>query len=301
MIDPKLLGRFQADPRKFRLKDHDPAWAGDKTMRELSGDDLKARAQDYIRESLDELSKEQERLWAQDQHSVLLVLQAMDAAGKDGLIKHVMSGLNPQGCSVHSFKKPSDEELDHDFLWRCYQRLPPRGEICIFNRSYYEEVLVVRVHPEYLGAQRLPGLKKVNGKFWERRYESIRDFEKHISRNGCTVLKFFLNVSRQEQKKRFLERLNEPDKNWKFSDQDVKERAYWDQYMEAFEDAIRATSTDEAPWHVIPADHKWIARALVAGIVTKAIRDLPLEIPKVSDERRKALDEARRQLEAETP
>jgi PPK2 family polyphosphate:nucleotide phosphotransferase len=199
---------------------------------------------------------------------------------------------------VHGFKKPSEEELDHDFLWRCYRRLPARGEIGIFNRSYYEEVLVVRVHPEYLGGQRLPGLK-VNKKFWENRYESIRDFEKHISRNGCTVLKFFLNVSREEQKKRFMERLNEPDKNWKFSEQDVKERGHWDAYMESFEEALRATSTDRAPWYVIPADHKWIARSLVAGIIARTIRALPLEIPQVSPERRKALDEARRQLEAE--
>ncbi len=254
-----------------------------------------------MRETLEELSNEQDRLWAQDQHSILVVLQAMDAAGKDGLIKHVMSGLNPQGCSVHGFKKPSEEELDHDFLWRCYQRLPPRGEIGIFNRSYYEEVLVVRVHPEYLAGQRLPGLKKVNDKFWKQRYESINDFEKHIARNGCTVLKFFLNVSREEQKKRFLERLDEPDKNWKFSEQDVKERAHWDAYMAAFEDAIRATSTAHAPWYVIPADNKWVARALVAGILTQVIRDLPIEIPKVSPERRKALEEARRQLEAEKP
>jgi PPK2 family polyphosphate:nucleotide phosphotransferase len=300
MIDTKLLDSFLVKPKGFRLKNCDPAWAGDKRMRALSSDELKEQAQQYVFETLEELAEEQERLWAQDQHSVLVVLQAMDAAGKDGLIKHVMSGLNPQGCRVHGFKKPSDEELDHDFLWRCYQRLPARGEIGIFNRSYYEEVLVVRVHPEYLGGQRLPGLK-VNNKLWEHRYESIRDFEKHISRNGCTVLKFFLNVSREEQKKRFFERLNEPDKNWKFSDQDVKERAHWDAYMESFEEALRATSTKRAPWYVIPADHKWIARSLVAGIIARTIRALPLEIPQVSPERRKALDEARRQLEAEKP
>lgn len=301
MIDPKILDSFLVKPKKFRLKDCDPAWDGGKALRELSGDELKERAQEYVRATLEELSKEQDRLWAQDQHSVLVVLQAMDAAGKDGLIKHVMSGLNPQGCRVHGFKKPSEEELDHDFLWRCYQRLPPRGEIGIFNRSYYEEVLVVRVHPEYLGGQRLPGLKKVNDKFWQQRYESINDFEKHIARNGCTVLKFFLNVSREEQKKRFLERLDEPEKNWKFSEQDVKERAHWGEYMTAFEEAIHATSTAHAPWYVIPADNKWIARALVAGILTQAIRDLPIEIPKVSAERRQALEESRKQLEAEKP
>ena len=300
MIDTKLLDQFLVDPKKFRLKDCNPAWADDKSMRDLSGDELKAKAQEAVRKSLEALTIEQERLWAQDQHSVLIVLQAMDAAGKDGLIKHVMSGLNPQGCAVHSFKKPSDEELDHDFLWRCYNRLPARGEIGIFNRSHYEEVLVVRVHPEYLGGQRLPGLK-VNEKFWERRYESIRDFEKHVSRNGCTILKFFLNVSREEQKKRFLERLDNPEKNWKFSEQDVKERAHWDKYMEAFEAALRATSTKRAPWYVIPADNKWIARSLVAGIIAKTIRDLPLETPTVSPERKRAFAEARLQLENEKP
>lgn len=303
MIDQKLFDRFRVNPKKFRLKDCDPAWQGDKAMRDLSGDELKERARESIARSLEELNEEQERLWAQDEHAVLVVLQAMDAAGKDGLIKHVMSGLNPQGCRVHSFKRPSEEELDHDFLWRCMQRLPARGEIGIFNRSYYEEVLVVRVHPEYLKGQRLPGLTgggKVNGKFWDRRFESINGFEKHLARNGYTILKFFLNVSRAEQKKRFLERLDEPEKNWKFSEQDVRERAHWDQYMAAFEDALEATSTRHAPWYVIPADHKWIARALVAGIITKAIRDLPLAIPVVSPERKAAFEEARKQLEGET-
>ena len=298
MIDTKVLDQFLVRPKKFRLADCDPAWAGDKTMRELSGGELKQHAQELVRRNLEELSAEQERLWAQDQRGVLIVLQAMDAAGKDGLIKHVMSGLNPQGCRVHGFKKPSEEELDHDFLWRCYQRLPARGEIGIFNRSYYEEVLVVRVHPEFLGAQRLPELK-VNGRFWERRYESIRAFEKHLARNGYTILKFFLNVSREEQKKRFLERLDNPEKNWKFSEQDVKERALWPQYMEAFQDALRATSTKQAPWYVIPADNKWIARSLVAGIITRTIRDLPLEIPKISPVQQKAFAEARQQLENE--
>jgi PPK2 family polyphosphate:nucleotide phosphotransferase len=298
MIDPKLLDGFLVKPKKFRLKDCDPSWAGDKAIRELSGEQLKARAQDYVRGTLEELSKQQDRLWAQDQHSVLVVLQAMDAAGKDGMIKHVMSGLNPQGCRVESFKKPSDQELDHDFLWRCYTRLPARGEIGIFNRSHYEEVLVVRVHPEYLGAQRLPELK-VNNKLWKHRYESIRDFEKHLARNGYTILKFFLNVSREEQKRRFLERLDTPEKNWKFSEQDVKERVHWDAYMAAFEEALRATSTPYAPWYVIPADHKWIARSLVAGIITKAIRALPLRIPKVTAERKKVLEAARQQLDGE--
>ena len=298
MIDSKLLDRFLVKPKKFRMKDCDPSWTSDKSLRELSGDELKTQAQESVRETLEELSQQQERLWAQDQHSVLVVLQAMDAAGKDGMVKHVTSGLNPQGCSVESFKKPSEDELDHDFLWRCYTRLPARGEIGIFNRSHYEEVLVVRVHPEYLGAQRLPDLK-VNAKFWQRRYESIRDFEKHLARNGYTILKFFLNISRDEQKKRFLERLDNPEKNWKFSDQDVKERAHWDEYMKAFEDALRATSTSHAPWYVIPADHKWVARSLVAAIIAKAIRNLPLEIPKLSPARKTAFAEARQQLENE--
>ena len=300
MIETKVLDQFRVRPKKFRLADCDPAWAGDKAMRELSGNQLKQHAQELLRKNLEELSVEQERLWAQDQRAVLVVLQAMDAAGKDGLIKHVMSGLNPQGCSVHGFKKPSEEELDHDFLWRCYQRLPARGEIGIFNRSYYEEVLVVRAHPEYLGAQRLPEAK-VNGRFWKHRYQSICDFERHLARNGYTILKFFLNVSREEQKKRFIERLNNPEKNWKFSEQDVKERAFWPRYMEAFEDALRATSTKQAPWYVIPADHKWIARSLVAGIITQVIRELPLEIPKIPPARQKAFAEARRQLESEKP
>ena len=299
MIDAKLYEQFRVNPKKFRLKDCDPAWQGGKALRDLSGDELKARAREFIAKNLADLNEEQERLWAQDEHAVLVVLQAMDAAGKDGLVKHVMSGLNPQGCRVHSFKQPSSEELDHDFLWRCIQRLPPRGEIGIFNRSYYEEVLVVRVHPEYLKGQRLPGLGKVNRKFWQNRFESINGFEKHLARNGYTILKFFLNVSREEQKKRFLERLDEPEKNWKFSEQDVKERGHWNEYMAAFEDALQSTSTRHAPWYVIPADHKWIARSLVAGIIAKAIQELPLEIPVVSPERKLAFAEARKQLEGE--
>ncbi|MBM3797601.1 MAG: polyphosphate kinase 2 family protein [Acidobacteria bacterium] len=300
MISAKLHDQFLVRPgKKFRLESYDPAWAGGKEYRDLAEDELKERAQESVKKHIETLAEEQERLWAQDQHAVLVVIQAIDAAGKDGLIKHVMSGLNPQGCHVHSFKQPSDEELDHDFLWRCSQRLPPRGEIGIFNRSYYEEVLVVRVHPEYLGGQRLPGLKKVNGKFWRQRYESINDFEKHLARNGYTILKFFLNVSRGEQKKRFLERLDNPEKNWKFSPQDVKERAHWDAYMQAFEEALGATSTKHAPWYVIPADHKWIARSLVAGIIAKAIEDLPLAAPTISAKERAAFAETRQALESE--
>jgi PPK2 family polyphosphate:nucleotide phosphotransferase len=265
-------------------------------MRQLDGDELKDQAREYVQESLEKLAAEQERLWAQDRYAILVVLQAMDAAGKDGMIKHVMSGLNPQGCSVHSFKRPSEEELDHDFLWRCYQRLPRRGEIGIFNRSYYEEVLVVKVHPEFLAYQRLPEGKR-GRKFWEQRYESINDFERHLARSGYGILKFFLHVSKDEQKRRFLERLNEPEKNWKFSEKDVEERAHWDAYMSAYQDAIRATSTKHAPWYVIPADHKWIARSLVAGILAHAIEDLPLEMPTLAPERKAAFEAARKSLE----
>jgi PPK2 family polyphosphate:nucleotide phosphotransferase len=299
MIDSSVFDKFRVKPgKKLKLSAFDPGWEGTKELRGLSSDDLKEQAQEFVRETLVKLSEEQERLWAQDKHSVLVVLQAMDAAGKDGLIKHVMSGLNPQGCQVSSFKRPSEEELDHDFLWRCNSRLPRRGEIGIFNRSYYEEVLVVRVHPEFLTYQRLPDGKR-GRKFWEQRYESIRDFEKHLSRNGYTILKFFLYVSKDEQKRRFLDRLNNPQKNWKFSEGDVKERGFWDQYMEAYRDALAATSTAEAPWYVIPADHKWIARSLVAGILAKAIEDLPLEIPEVSAERKAGFAEIRKQLENE--
>lgn len=300
MLDTAIFERFLATPgKRFRLSRYDTEWQGPKEFRSFDEDERKERAQQYVQESLKQLAQEQERLWAQDRYSVLVVLQAMDAAGKDGLIKHVMSGLNPQGCSVSSFKRPSEEELDHDFLWRCCSRLPRRGEIGIFNRSYYEEVLVVRVHPEFLKYQRLPEAKP-GRKLWERRYESINDFEKHLARNGYAILKFFLHVSKEEQKQRFLERLDNPEKNWKFSEGDVKERQYWDEYMRAFEDAIGATSTKLAPWYVIPADNKWMARALVSGILAKAIADLPLELPKLSPERREAFAEARRQLEHET-
>lgn len=299
MLRPELFERFLAKPgKKFRLSRYETEWAGPKEYRPLDDDGRKEKSQEFVRESLTKLSEEQERLWAQDEYSVLVVLQAMDAAGKDGLIKHVMSGINPQGCSVSSFKRPSEEELDHDFLWRCCSRLPRRGEIGIFNRSYYEEVLVVRVHPEFLKAQRLPAAKP-NRKFWEQRYESINDFEKHLCRNGYSILKFFLHVSKEEQKKRFLERLDNPEKNWKFNEGDVNERQFWDKYMEAFEEAIEATSTKYAPWYVIPADNKWMARSLVAGILAKAIADLPLAIPKISSEQKAAFAQAREQLEHE--
>jgi PPK2 family polyphosphate:nucleotide phosphotransferase len=244
------------------------------------------------------LADAQELLYADDRYAILIVFQAMDAAGKDSTIKHVMTGINPQGCQVFSFKKPSDEELDHTFLWRCMTRLPERGRIGIFNRSYYEEVLVVKVHPELLDAQRLPTRKRGKG-FWKARYQDINSFERHLVRNGTIVLKFFLNVSKEEQKKRFLERLNRPEKNWKFSPIDVAESKSWPDYMKAYEDAINATSTPWAPWYIIPADHKWITRALVADILCRTICSLDLCTPALKDKDDKQIEVARRILENE--
>jgi len=240
----------------------------------------------------------QDMLYAQDRWSMLCVFQAMDAAGKDGAIKHVMSGVNPQGCQVHSFKAPSHEELDHDFLWRCACRLPERGRIGIFNRSYYEEVLVVKVHPEFLGPQRLPeGL--VGKKLWDERYQDIRAFERHLARSGTVVLKFFLHVSRAEQRRRFMERIDEPEKNWKFSAADVRERAHWDAYMDAYETMIRETSSSFAPWFVVPADTKWYTRAVVAGAIVDALERLDLHYPKVDKAQRAELAAARKALIAD--
>ncbi len=296
MISKKILDRFRVDPgERFRLRDVDPGWRGPKELRDLEGDDLKERAREFVRDNLEELAEAQERLYANDVYSVLVVFQAMDAAGKDGMIKHVMSGLNPQGCQVFAFKAPSAEELDHDFLWRCVKALPERGRIGIFNRSYYEEVLVVRVHSDLLARQKLPPGKRGKG-FWEDRYDSINALERHISRNGTVILKFFLHVSKDEQRRRFLERIEDPEKHWKFSAQDVAERDHWDDYMEAYEDAIRATSTAWAPWYVIPSDHKWVARALVADVLSTTIRELGLEHPQPTAEQEKALAEAKRRL-----
>jgi PPK2 family polyphosphate:nucleotide phosphotransferase len=297
MIDQAQLDEFRIKPgSKFKLRELDPAWMW--TAPDSTPEEVQKHAGEFLAKSLERLSKEQERLWAQDQFSLLVVLQAMDAAGKDGMIKHVMSGLNPQGCSVHSFKQPSEEELDHDFLWRCNSRLPRRGEIGIFNRSHYEEVLVVKVHQEFLNFQRLPK-KKYGRKFWQQRYESINDFERHVSRNGTAIVKIFLNISREEQKRRFMERLDNPEKNYKFSATDVKEREHWEDYMSAYQEALRATSTRHAPWYVIPADHKWVSRTLVAGILAETIAALPLKTPAISPERKESFEQARKQLEAE--
>ncbi len=299
MAKDTLTERFRVKPgARLRLDDHDPAWAGTKEMRKLGEAELKENARQLLARNLQRLSKAQEILWADDRYSLLVVLQAMDAAGKDGLIKHVMSGLNPQGCEVTGFKQPSTEELDHSFLWRCMKRVPERGRIGIFNRSYYEEVLVVRVHPEWLEKQRLPTGGR-GRKFWEQRYEDINGFERHLTRSGTRVLKFFLHVSREEQKKRFLERLTDPEKNWKFSATDVAERAHWKKYMEAYEEALQATSTRDAPWFVIPADHKWIARATVSEILADTIEGLKLKFPKPTREQVAALGEARKKLEQE--
>jgi len=290
------LFRVPAD-KKVRLKDHNPGWKQTDEFEHLGKDALKERAKAILDQNLADLAEAQGLLYADDRYAVLIVLQAMDAAGKDGTIKHVMSGVNPQGCEVHSFKKPSAEELDHNFLWRYMRRLPERGRIGIFNRSYYEDVLVVKVHPELLGRQ-LPR-EKVGKKFWEERYDDIKSFERHLVRNGTVILKFFLHVSRDEQKKRFLERLNRPEKNWKFSPSDLAERGHWDEYMAAYEDALSATSTEDAPWYVVPADHKWVTRAVVADIVTTTIRGLDLQYPEVTAQQRKLLEQARTELAKE--
>ena len=296
MINPKLIKLFQVAPgAKVRLKQRNPGWAQTAELKELGKDVIKGRAETVLAENLKQLAEAQELLYANDVYSVLVILQAIDAAGKDGTIKHVMSGVNPQGCQVFSFKKPSDEELDHNFLWRYMKALPERGRIGIFNRSYYEEVLVVKVHPELCERQKLPPGKRGKS-FWQERYDDINDFERHLSRNGTLILKFFLHISKDEQKKRFLERLETPEKHWKFSAADLAERAFWKDYMEAFEEAL---STEWAPWYIIPANHKWVARAAVAGILTSTIGSLHLTYPEVTPEQRQALEEARTQLEEE--
>ena len=295
-----LEREFRVKPgRRLRMKQHDPAWLGNKQLRALAGDELKERAKALIQQNLAQLADVQERLYANDVYSVLVVLQAMDAAGKDGLIKHVMSGLNPQGCQVFSFKRPSDEELDHNFLWRYSRCLPERGRIGIFNRSYYEETLVVRVHPEILSRQKLPPGKRGKG-FWQGRYDDINQFERHLSENGTLILKFFLNVSKREQKKRFLERLDRPDKNWKFSVADLEERKFWSDYQDAFEETLSHTSTPWAPWWVIPADNKWVARAIVSAVLIDRMKGLGLKRPQVSDAQREVLAKAKRQLMQES-
>ncbi len=271
-------------------KDYDPDFTG--------GFDNKSAALDHVSANVKRLSDLQEKLYAQDTYGVLIIFQAMDAAGKDGAIRHVMSGVNPQGCHVTSFKTPSAEELDHDYMWRAAKALPGRGMIGIFNRSYYEEVLVVRVHPEFLAKQRLPG-DAADDDIWNRRYKEINNFEEYLVRNGIVVLKFFLNVSKSEQKKRFLDRIDEPEKNWKFSIADYQERAYWDDYQQAYEQLLNHTSTEHAPWFVIPADHKWFARLAVSEAICSQLERLGLAFPTVSDQRRQELLEIKTALEQE--
>ena len=277
------------DGKRFRLKHVDPGDTG-----ELGAED-KPRAVEALDLGIEALATLQDMLYAQDRWAVLLVFQAIDAAGKDGAIKHVMSGVNPQGCQVASFKAPTSEELDHDYFWRCQKHLPERGRIGIFNRSYYEETLVVRVHPELLERQRLPR-ELVTKRIWDERFDQIRDYERYLSRNGVLVRKFFLHVSRKEQKRRFLERLELPEKNWKFSLADAKERGHWKDYMRAYEDAIRATATKHAPWYVVPADKKWFARVVVAGAIYDAISKLGLRYPEVGPDKKRELAAARTQL-----
>lgn len=271
-------------------RDYDPGYTGDFLT--------KSEAEAALRRGIEQLARYQEMLYAQNQYALLIVIQGMDASGKDSLIKHVMSGLNPQGTQVYSFKTPSAEELDHDYLWRHVKALPERGRIGIFNRSHYEEVLIVRVHPEILAGQHLPPALKDAG-IWQRRYEEINNFEKFLVNNGTVVLKFFLNISKEEQRKRFLERIERPEKNWKFSLFDVKERARWDEYMQAYEDMLNHTSTPWAPWYVLPADHKWFTRLAAAEIIVHTLAGLDLAFPALDEKRRQELAEARTLLAAE--
>jgi PPK2 family polyphosphate:nucleotide phosphotransferase len=281
---------FRVDKgKKFRLKDVDP----NDTLGYKSED--KPKAKDGLAMGVQALAELQDKLYAQDKWALLLIFQAMDAAGKDGAIKHVMSGVNPQGCQVFSFKAPSADDLDHDYLWRCMKVLPNRGHIGIFNRSYYEETLVVRVHPDFLAKQKVPQ-RLLTKRIWDERFEDIRNFEQYLTHNGIVVRKFFLHVSRKEQKRRFLERIENPEKNWKFSASDTAEREHWDEYMEAYEDMIRNTATKHAPWYVVPADNKWFTRVVVAAAVVEALISLDLAYPEVGPDKLKELATAKREL-----
>ncbi len=289
----KLLKRYRIEQGKhFRLKDYDPADTHG------LGSELKPQAKELLANGIDEMSRLQDILAAQDRWGLLLIFQAMDAAGKDGTIKHVMSGVNPQGVQVTSFKEPSAEELSHGYLWRCAKCVPGRGRIGIFNRSYYEEVLVVRIHRQMLENEKLPQ-SLVTKHIWQERFEDINNFERYVTRNGIAVVKFFLHLSKKEQKRRFLERLETPDKNWKFSASDVKERQFWDKYQDAYEDMIRHTASEHAPWYVVPADNKWFTRLVVAQAVVDALKAMKLKYPKASAAERAALTQARQQLERE--
>jgi PPK2 family polyphosphate:nucleotide phosphotransferase len=285
----KLVKPYRVENgKKFRLKDFDPADTGQVHSKE-HGNKLLARG-------IAEMAELQDKLYAQDRWGVLLIFQAMDAAGKDGAIKHVMSGVNPQGCQVYSFKQPSSEELNHDYLWRTMQRVPERGRIGIFNRSYYEEVLIVRVHSQVFKNERIPP-SLVTKNIWKERFEDMNHFERYLARNGIVIRKFFLNLSKKEQKKRFLDRLDEPQKNWKFSAPDIREREFWDDYMNAYEEMIVHTADKVAPWYVVPADNKWFSRVVVAAAIVETLEGLKLSYPKVDSEKRKELQAARVELE----
>ena len=277
--------------KKLNLKNHPTDYTGDYKDKKVAADDL--------RKNVERLSELQDVLYAQNSHALLIIFQAMDAAGKDGTIKAVMSGLNPQGCEVTSFKQPSTEELDHDYLWRCLKKTPERGRIGIFNRSYYEDVLIVRVHPEILKLSQLPDQLEGDKNIWKKRFGQIRNFETYLAENGVHVIKFFLNVSKEEQKNRFLSRIETPEKNWKFSATDAKERAFWDDYMNAYTDAIASTSTKDAPWHIIPADKKWFMRVAVSDVIIKKMESLNLQYPKITEAQKQSLLEAKKILESE--
>jgi PPK2 family polyphosphate:nucleotide phosphotransferase len=299
ILDSATLKRIRVVPgTRVRLKDHDPAWTFRSELKGASEDEVKKQSKKILKDNLAQLEQAQELLFASSSHAVLIVLQAMDAGGKDGTIKHVMSGVNPQGCRVTSFKQPSQEELEHDFLWRQEKALPGRGQIGIFNRSHYEEVLVTKVHPHLLEKEGL-STRKLHKEFWKQRYQDINSFERHLARNGTVVLKFFLHISRQAQKERFLKRLEDPRKYWKFSLQDLAERKYWKEYVTAYEEALSVTSTPTAPWYIIPADHKWSARVLVAEVIGAAIEALDLKYPKPNREQAKELKKAKGELMGE--
>ena len=293
----RLVDRYQVRPgTRIRLRDFDPADTGGPEFAVLGAKTAKQRATAFLDENRAELARAQELLWATDTRSVLLVLQAMDAGGKDGTIKHVMAGVNPQGCDVHGFQRPSEEDLDHNFLWRYWDKVPERGRIGIFNRSYYEEVLVVKVHPKVLKAERIPAGKRGKA-FWEQRYEDINAFERHLQRNGTVIVKCFLHMSKAEQRRRLLARLEDQSKHWKFSSADLAEREYWDDYMDAYQQMLNATSTSWAPWHVIPADHKYVTRALVAALLTGAISSMGLRWPGLSKADQVELIRAKQRLQ----
>ncbi len=285
------IDKLLAKPgENISLKDYSPAYTGKYKEKD---------AKKHLKKNIKKLDELQYTFYAANTHSLLIVLQAMDAAGKDGAIRHVMSGINPQGCTIHSFKAPSKNELEHDFLWRHYIRLPERGQIGMFNRSHYENVLVTKVHPEYILGEQIPGvesLKDINEQFWTDRYEQINNFEKTIHQNGTIVLKFFLHLSKEEQKNRFLDRIKEPDKNWKFSFGDIEEREHWDEYQQAFEQAISNTSTKDAPWYIIPADNKWFSRIAISDVIINTLKSLNLKIPELEAKEKAKLEEAKQIL-----